>query len=466
MRVADDKYVGARTGALVLTVVGLVGSPAVVAGQEDPTYASDIAPILQQNCQICHRPGQIGPMSLLTYEDARTYAPLIKMKVASRQMPPWHIDPGIGIQDFKNDVSLEDDEIQMIVQWVDAGAPLGDPAAMPPPLAWEESSEWKLEEHFGRPPDLIVRSPGHTVVANGLDQWFEPETELEGITEERWARAAEVRPGNERSAYVFHHANSVLAGSAVGKMYDLYPEDSGRRLVPGQRIGWAMHFFPIGEEVENAHIMVGVWLYPAGERPEFEAEFTSFLTDPIANRTVLRQPSPCWEQPARIPLDSPECNVQTRLTDLALPPNGTATQQGVHVLARSARLNSMRGHMHMRGKYQTMEAIYPDGRREVLNRVNWDHRWHTAHEYADHVAPLLPKGTVLIVTAQYDNTAANPNNPDPDQWVFFGRRSADEMGHFHMGITWFDDEADFERLVAERKQLVERLAQREEDGGQ
>jgi len=256
-----------------------------------------------------------------------------------------------------------------------------------------------------------------------------------------------------------------LAGSAVGKRYDLYPEDSGRRLVPGQSIRWALHFFPIGEVVEDAHIQIGVWLYPPDEIPEFEAEFTSFLTDPIANRTVLQQGSPCWEQPARIPLDSPECNVPTRLTDLSLPPHGTSTQQGVHVLQRAVRLNSIRGHMHMRGKYQTMEAIYPDGRREVLNKISWDHRWHIAHEYADHVAPLLPKGTVLIVTAQYDNTVANPNNPDPDQWVFFGRRSADEMGHFHMGVTWLEDE-DYERLVAEREQLLERLALISEDGGQ
>jgi hypothetical protein len=166
---------------------------------------------------------------------------------------------------------------------------------------------------------------------------------------------------------------------------------------------------------------------------------------------VLNKSSGCWTQPAQLPLDSPECQVETRLTDLALAPHSVSTQQGVHVLDRPARLNSIRGHMHMRGKYQTMEAIYPYGRREVLNRINWDHRWHTAHEYADHVAPLLPKGTVLIVTAQYDNTENNPNNPDPDQWVFFGRRSADEMGHFHMGITWLEQE-DYERLVAEREQ--------------
>ena len=460
-----------RVGLLAFVGVALLLFPGLVAGQdgvttgEAVTFAKDVAPILQANCQTCHRPGAMGPMSLLTYEDVQPFAPLIKDKVEHRRMPPWYIEPGIGIQDFKNDISLSDEEIRTIVQWVDAGAPLGNPADLPPPLAWDDSRQWKLEEHFGRPPDLVVESPPYTVPPNGLDHWFEPTSYIEGLTEPRWAQATEIRPGNLESRYVFHHANSRLASSAAGKDYDLFPEDAGKRLVPGQRIDWAMHFFPAGELVEDAHIQLGIWLYPQGEVPEFEVSHTSFLTDPIANRSVLQQDSPCWEQPARISLDSTECNVPTRLTDLALPPHGVATQQGVHVLQRAVRLNSIRGHMHMRGKYQTMEAIYPDGRREVINRINWDHKWHTAHQYADHAAPLLPKGTTLIVTAQYDNTVDNPNNPDPDQWVFFGRRSADEMGHFHMEVTWLEDE-EYERLVAEREQLLTQLASSVDDGDQ
>lgn len=447
-----------RMGWLAAVAPVFLGFQAYEGSAQEVTFARDVAPIVQQNCQSCHREGGMGPMALLTYEQTRRYAARIKAKVEARQMPPWHIDPNIGIQEFKNDISLADEEIQTIVQWVDNGAPMGDRDDMPPPVAWDDTPGWKLEAEFGRPPDLVVVSPPYTVPAEGLDQWFEPVSRIEGLTEPRWARAAEIRPGDEDSRYVFHHANSVLVGSAAGKDYDIYPSDSGRRVVPGQRIDWAMHYFPIGREVKDAHVEVGVWFYPPGVEPEFEAQFTSFLTDPQANRTVLRQGTPCWSQPAGVPLDSPQCNVETRLTDLALPPHGVATQVGVHVLDRPARLNSIRGHMHMRGRYQTMEAIYPDGRREVLNRINWDHRWHTAHEYADHVAPLLPKGTVLIVTAQYDNTVNNPNNPDPDQWVFFGRRSADEMGHFHVGITWFDDDAVFERLVAERQRTLARIA--------
>ncbi|MDE0394902.1 MAG: cytochrome c [Gammaproteobacteria bacterium] len=460
-----EVYLG--SWALALAGLALVlASPAAAqdTAADGVTFARDVAPILQENCQSCHRPGGMGPMPLVTYEDARPFAPLIRDRVENRRMPPWYIEPGIGVQDFKNDISLSDAEIGTILAWVDGGAVLGDVADLPPPLEFDDSLAWKLEDHFGRPPDLVVASPPYTVPAEGLDHWYEPTSYVEGLDEPRWAMATEIRPGDVDSRYVFHHANSALASSAAGKDYDLFPDDSGKLIQPGQRIRWAMHFFPAGRVVEDAHIELGIWLYPPGERPEFEVSHVSWLTDPKPNRTVLQQDSPCWEQPAPVPLDSPECTVETRLTDLVLPPNGLATQQGIHVMPENVRLNSIRGHMHMRGRYQTMEAIYPDGRREVINRINWDHKWHTAHQYADHAAPLLPKGTVLIVTAQYDNTVNNPNNPDPDQWVFFGRRSADEMGHFHMEVTWLGDQ-DFERLVAEREELVRQVSPNVEDGG-
>ncbi len=465
---ARGRRVDLGSWALACAVGALVlASPAAAqdASADGVTFARDVAPILQENCQSCHRPGGMGPMSLLTYEEARPFAPVIRDKVENRRMPPWYIEPGIGVQDFKNDISLSEEEIRTIVAWAESGAPLGDMADLPPPLEFDDSLAWKLEDHFGRPPDLVVESPPYTVPAAGLDHWFEPTSYVEGLTEPRWAMATEIRPGDLESRYVFHHANSALASSAAGKDYDLFPDDAGKLLQPGQRIRWAMHFFPAGQIVENAHIQLGIWLYPPGERPEFEVSHVSWLTDPKPNRVVLQQDSPCWEQPAPVPLDSPECTVETRLTDLVLPPHGVSTQQGVHVLSRNVRLNSIRGHMHMRGKYQTMEAVYPDGRREIINRINWDHKWHTAHQYADHAAPLLPKGTVLIVTAQYDNTVNNPNNPDPDQWVFFGRRSADEMGHFHMEVTWLEDE-DFGRLVAEQEQLLRQMPPNVEDGGQ
>ena len=125
--------------------------------------------------------------------------------------------------------------------------------------------------------------------------------------------------------------------------------------------------------------------------------------------------------------------------------------RGNFVLQENARIHSIRGHMHLRGGYQMMEAIYPDGRREVINKIDWNHLWHTTHIYEDDARPLLPKGTVIIATSLLDNTATNPSNPDPDQWVVYGRRSASEMAHIRFGITYVPDD-DFEQMVEEREQ--------------
>ena len=137
-------------------------------------FTKDVAPILQEKCQACHRPGYIAPMSLMTYEETRPWARSIKARVAARQMPPWHIDKTVGIQHFKNDRSLSDAEIDTIVRWVDAGAPKGDPKDMPPPKTFANDDVWNFAEQFGGPPDLIIKSPAYTMPAQALDQWFKP----------------------------------------------------------------------------------------------------------------------------------------------------------------------------------------------------------------------------------------------------------------------------------------------------
>jgi hypothetical protein len=145
--------------------------------------------------------------------------------------------------------------------------------------------------------------------------------------------------------------------------------------------------------------------------------------------------------------------------DIFIPPHSIKAQQGTHVLNRAALISSFRPHMHMRGREQSLEAIYPDGRREMLAKVdNYNHFWQIAYEFEDHVAPLLPKGTVLLITTVWDNTADNPINPDPRQWVVFGQRGVDEMSHVWLGMTYLTEE-QFETLSAERTRLVE------QDGG-
>jgi hypothetical protein len=247
---------------------------------------------------------------------------------------------------------------------------------------------------------------------------------------------------------VFHHANtdyvresseegfSGLSDAAVGKRVDIYPEDSGKLLRPEDRIKFSLHLYTIGEEVPNAHIQVGLWLYPEGEAPKYATQDETSFNSGESRSLGL-----------------------PRYTDLLVPPNGYQELRGHFVLEGNVRVHSIRGHMHLRGGYQMMEAIYPDGRREVLNKIDWNHLWHTTHVYEDWAQPLLPKGTVIIATSLLDNTAENPSNPDPEQWVVYNRRSVGEMAHIRFGITYIPDE-DFQQMLAERERVLAERAQR------
>lgn len=413
------------------------GPMAAEKSEDAPTYAKDVAPILQQNCVVCHRPGAIGPMSLLTFENAKQYAPLIKYRVENRIMPPWHLDRTIGIQEFKNDISLPDEEIETIVRWVDAGAPMGDPSDLPPPVEFDDSDRWQFEEYFGRPPDLVIQNPAFKLHAEGLDQWPEMDAPLEGLDEERWMIAIEAKPSPE-TRYVFHHGGpslrqdgerTGLMNSPAGKVGEMFPEDAGKLIKPDATIHYSFHLFPAGHEVDVV-MQWGMWFYPKGETPTYE---TPGEVQVASHGQLLGLPT------------------SSRAPDLIVPPNGTLMLRGVRVLDKPTRIHSIRAHMHLRGKYQTIEAVYPDGRREILNKINFQHQWHTTFIYEDDARPLLPKGTVLLTSTWLDNTAENPNNPDPEQWVLYGQRSVDDMAHMWVGMTYIDEE-DFERMVEEREQ--------------
>ena len=443
-------------------LVGLLyaAQPAIHAGQQRDgvapttdgaalvTFSKDIAPILQKKCQVCHQPGSIAPMSLLTYADARPWARSIKDRVTARKMPPWPIDKTVGIQEFKNDLSLTDAQIDLIARWADAGAPQGDPAALPPPVKWPDYvNSWRYEERFGRPPDLVVASPVYTVVSNGMDQFPPMQTKVQGLDKERWIRAIEIKPGNPASRYVFHHANPsltqdgrsrALIASAVGTEGQIFPDDAGKLIKPGSTVNFGMHFWPIDKNVD-AVMMLGLWFYPEGQTPKFETP------GQVQYRTEMSTGAPTPNGHSR---------EIARRGDLLIPPNGKATFQGTYVLDKPTRIHDLRGHMHLRGKYQIVEAVYPDGRREVINKLDWQHGWHTTFVYEDYARPLLPKGTVLILTSVFDNTKNNKDNPDPDQWVVAGSRTVDEMAHIWIGMTYFDKQEDFDKLVAERDRVL------------
>src|SRR5882672_12167788 len=177
-------------GGLAIGVVLSTSGPSTAAtadGQaagQPVTFTKDVAPILQAKCQDCHRVGSMAPMSLVTYEDVRPWAKAIRDRVRTRQMPPWHIDRTIGVQKFKNDMSLSDDQINTIVQWIDAGAPVGDPKDMPAPRQWPADNEWQATKLLGQP-DIVLTSQPYTMSAQHQDVWFRPVNEIP-IAEPRW----------------------------------------------------------------------------------------------------------------------------------------------------------------------------------------------------------------------------------------------------------------------------------------
>ena len=449
-----------------LAVTGILCSPGQGFGQASPaddvTFARDVAPIIQANCQICHRPGNVAPMSLLTYEEALPWAALIADRVSKRIMPPWPIDVTVGIQEFKNSRALSEEDIGTIVRWADGGAPLGDVADLPPAIEWPEWSDtWNYADRFGRPPDLVIKSPVYHVPAKGLDRWPSLVSVLEGLEEPRWIRALELRPGSPETRYVYHHANpsltlpadapddimgsGQLVQSAAGTEGFIYPEDTGRLIVPRSTITWPIHYFPSGEAVD-ASLEIGVWLYPKDEEPKFVTAGEQHLDSSMGTAGGASQVRLQGRRPEDPQLGGSQ-------PDLVIPPHSLAVLRGTHVLDRPIRVHSLRGHMHLRGKHQIVEAVYPDGRWEIINKLDWDHAWHTSFLYEDHAMPLLPKGTVVIVTSVWDNTADNSHNPDPGQWVVRGDRSVDEMGHVRLGVTYLSEE-EFEELVAERERIL------------
>ena len=409
---------------------------------QDITYSRDIAPILQEKCVTCHNPEGIGPMPLQSYQQVSPFAALIKDRTSKRIMPPWHIDTTTGIQEFKNDASLSDEQIATISAWVESGAPEGNPEHLPAPIEISSGSAWQLTEQLG-PPDLIIKSTPFDVIANGQDQWWTPDVPFEGMEKDRWLRAAEFKPSYPLGKKVVHHGHAVLvpegetrqvalARYGVGKSWEIYPDGTGMKVPANGHIAWNLHYFPVGAEGEDDVVEVGLWFYDEGFTPELEtAGEAMFRVDGL--------------------------NGMARGQDIVIPPHGYQVLQGTHVLDAPAVIHSYRPHLHMRGKVMTMEAIFPDGRKEVLSQVNkYNHNWQISYLYADDAKPLLPKGTVLQFTSVFDNTINNPLNPDPEQWVVFGRRGVDEMSHAWVGITYMNEE-QFAEAVTERRARQEIL---------
>jgi hypothetical protein len=433
---------------LILSGLAIAGDPPNTAGAANKpvTFTRDIVPIFQEKCQDCHRKDSMAPMSLVTYEETRPWARSIKERVVTHQMPPWHLDKTVGVQHFQNDRSLSDEQVETIARWVDAGAPQGDAKDMPPAKQWPDDDTWQLQKAFGRPPDMIIKSDPYTMQAVSQDQWWKPTVDL-NLTEPRWVKAVEIRPGTPAGRKITHHAlahliqndtdpaaksgpdddagpgaaqGGVLMEWAVGKTGDIYRPNTGKLLLPGAKIWWDIHYHAVGETIRD-HVELAVWLYPKDEKPKYRTYLTGFQAT---------------------------SNVGTRLD---IPPNTIKETQGFHVLKAPAILGNFQPHMHLRGKGMALEAILPDGTTQMISYVDhFNFNWMNNYIYTDDAAPVLPKGTIIHVTAWHDNTTANPNNPDPNQWVGWGDRTVDEMAHAWVNVTYISDE-DYKEWAAKHK---------------
>ena len=441
-------------GALVMgAVLALPGAAA--AQSKQVTFSKDVSPILQAKCQSCHEPGSIGPMSLVTYQDARPWARSIKTRVESRQMPPWHVDRSVGVTHFKNDMSLSDEQVATIVAWVDGGAVEGNPADFKAkPIT--KDLYWQAERDGLGKPDIVITAPLQTMPAVHQDVWWRPVNDIP-VTEPRWVKAVEIRPSNLQGRKILHHSiayhilrpDNVAAvnqgvqvargvsfsGSAapsaadlvnrrpqlmewaIGKGYDRYMEGTGKLVMPGEKISWDQHIHAAGEEVTSSS-EIGLWLYPKGQEPTKRSYLVGFT------------------------------GLKNGTEGLDIPPNAVAYTEGFNVLKENTIITNFQPHFHLRGKAMQVEAILPNGATQTISYVkDFNFNWMTNYIFTDEASPVFPKGTIIKVSAYYDNTKANKSNPDPEQWVGYGDRTVDEMAHAWMNVVYLTDAEYAERVA-------------------
>jgi len=391
-------------------------------------------------------------MQLSSYDQVRPWAPLIQLRVANREMPPYAYDHGIGIQDLQGDWRLEQTEIDTIVAWVNQGSPMGDADIVAPVADVKDPSEWNFAAALGQP-DQIIPSVPIDIPANGNDLWHKHYVDT-GVTQDRCIKAVQVKPRGDAAAVV-HHANSdvesqdengewqkygQLTEYAMGKWGELVPEGVCRTMPANSRVSWDIHMFPggvgataPGTMIKDNVVEIGLWFHD-------DDYMTASAKTPYKQDLKLYRLTDGYES-----------------GELIVPPNGYTMTQGFHSFDHPVRIDSFQPHGHLRMNAASLEIFYPEtGRTEQISQVsNWSATWHHSHLYAEDAAPLLPAGAVMVIKQWYDNTANNPNNPDPDQWVVGGSRTGDEMSHAWIAVTHLDDEG-YENIVADRREKEER----------
>ncbi len=471
--------------ATAVIVAGLSLTAASPGGIDDtPTYNGAVGQLLLDNCAACHRPNQIGPMSLLSYQDARRWARTIKAKVTAREMPPWFADPRFG--EFSNDISLSDDEIATIVAWVDGGAPEGDEAAPEQP----RFSEAGWSHPSGRDPDFVFEFPIEWHVdADGESPNFNLYTPLP-FDKEVLIEATEIRPGNFAATHhITTRLTNVRPGMKVGTgpawpggpvvdyvlIPDTDPQDSegGEEsasvdevaagasagfgaYIPGvaanvtpegqtrsirgdlfKYIVWNLHYQATGQP-ETARPSIGVWF--ASEEGGTTVSRTLGLREYTSEGQQLIAPPPLSPEERRAAREGRQVGQNLNPLLSPIPPDhGNWTVTGIGAVQNDSYIRSLFVHAHLRGKDFTFLLTHPDGREEILLRVpNYSFDWQYTYDLAEPV--FAAAGSTVKMISRYDNSRANRLNPAPHREVYWSEQSWDDM--FLTSVTYTLADAD------------------------
>jgi hypothetical protein len=397
--------------ALVLTAGVLASCSAVSAATA--TFWKEVLPVLQTKCQECHRPGEIGPMPLTTYREARPWAAAIAESVTLRKMPPWFADPHVG--KFGNDRSLTSAEIATLTSWAKQGAPEGNPKDAPAPRAF--NSGWNIPT-----PDLVLQAPTSMQIPASGQVDYQYLVLPTGFTEDRWVQIAETRPSDRA---VVHHLVVFIRDPKSQWLREAKP---GVPFVPATR-GDLRDIGGGGNEILTVYtpgMVPDKWqpnqgrLIKAGSDLVLQIHYTTkgkATTDQTKVGLIFSKQPPT----ERI------LSLRIANTKFVIPPgNPDYEVAGGPQFQNPAKIISFFPHMHLRGKDFEYRAVYPDGTSQLLLKVPaYNFNWQLAYHPSEPV--LFPAGTRIEGVAHFDNSANNPSNPDPKAEVRFGEQSWEEM---------------------------------------
>lgn len=401
--------------------IGFLLGPALMLAADPSgsvTFNKDVLPVLQKNCQSCHRPGEVAPMSLLTYGDARPWAKAIKAAVLTQKMPPWFADPKYG--HFANDKSLSAKDANLLASWADAGAPEGNPKDKPAPLTFETG--WNIK------PDMVIEVPrDFNIPATGTINYQNILVKA-NFPEDTWIVAAEVRPGNP--AVVHHERIDVRApgsqwmeNAKPGVWYEgsdpvMRRNSEGENLLGKYNPGLGAQYFDVNDAAK---------FIPKGSDIVFNIHYTS-NGKPATDRSKLglvfaKHPPKTRYVTANVPL----------ALNLVIPPgDANAEVVGEVTVQTPVELVYVQSHMHLRGKDYELRLVYPTGETETVFKGKWDFNWQLGYDLAKPI--VLPRGTRLIGISHFDNSANNAFNPDPAKEVRWGPQNWDEMSAAFIGV--------------------------------